>query len=36
VSVVGALLTLGLKESKNQSLEEASREELVSVPVVEK
>ncbi len=36
VSVVGALLTLGLKESKNQSLEEASREELVEVPTVER
>ena len=36
VSIVGALLTLGLKEPKNQPLEETSREELVSVPVVER
>ncbi len=34
VSVVGALLTLGLKESKKLSLEEVSQEELVAAPEI--
>jgi PHS family inorganic phosphate transporter-like MFS transporter len=35
VSVVGARLTLGLKESKKISLEEISKEELIEAPTKE-
>lgn len=35
VSVVGALLALGLKESKKISLEEISKEELIEAPTKE-